>query len=286
MRTILITLAKRAAIVLLILLVAGIATRQAKLLDRRFIFFPEQDFVGTPRSVGLDFENVRFSTADGLRLHGWFVPGESDVTLVWFHGNAGNISHRIGDLRMLHERVGVSVFIFDYRGYGFSEGKASEKGTYRDAEAALDYLRSRQDVDVSRLVFFGRSLGCAVAVELATRHQAHAVILESPFDSIRGMAERLYPYLPVGILIHLVQSRYDSLSKIKSVRSPLMVVHGDRDEMIPISAAWKLFDAANAPKRFYTIEGAMHNNTYQVGGSRYFDALRQFVDDPISETAG
>ena len=261
-------------------LIAGFSVRQTNLLDRQFIFFPEREMAGAPGAVGLEYEDVFFSTSDGVKLHGWFVPGESDTTLMWLHGNAGNISDRIDNLLMVHRRLGVNVFIFDYRGYGRSEGTASEKGTYLDAEAALEYLRSRSDVDLDNgLVLFGRSLGCAVAVELAIRHNFHGIILESPFTSVRAMVKRVYPYLPVGLLMTLVQTRYDSLSKMKDVHSPVMVLHGDRDDTVPLDIGRKLFDAANDPKRFYVIQGASHNDTYLVGGEAYFEALKDFIEE-------
>ena len=131
-----------------------------------------------------------------------------------------------------------------------------------------------------QLVLFGRSLGCAVAVEMAKRHQVRAVILESPFTSVRAMAKRHYPYLPTGLLTRLVQSSFDSLSKVAEVHSPLMVLHGDADDIVPLAVGHQLFDAANEPKRFYTIRGAGHNDTYVVGGEAYFEALRRFVENP------
>ena len=274
-------LAITAALTLLTLLALGIVARQANLLDRHFVFFPERRLDGTPADVGLDFEDVFFTASDGVGLHGWFFPGESETTLLWFHGNAGNISHRISNMVLLRRQLGVSVFIFDYRGYGRSEGTVSEQGTYLDAEAALDYLRSRRDVDVAQnLVFYGRSLGAGVAVEMATRHPARAIILETPFTSIPAMGKTAYPYLPVGLLVRFIRSRYDSLSKITSVRSPVMVLHGDRDEIVPLELAEELFDAANEPKRFYTIEGAGHNDTHLMGGPAYYDAIARFLADP------
>ena len=272
-------IAKRLAL-LLLLVVVGAALRVTGLLDRFFIFFPEPTLVATPGDLGLEFEDVTFSAADGVELHGWFVPGPGRATLVWFHGNAGNISHRVNNLLELHRRLGINVLIFDYRGYGRSHGAISEKGAYLDAEAALEYLRSRTDVDPDRLVLFGRSLGCAVAVEMATRHLVHAVILESPFGSIRSMARRHYPFLPSSLILPLLRSRFDSLAKIKDVRSPVLVLHGDRDDIVPIDVGRELFEAANEPKRFYTIAGAGHNDTYLVGGARYFDELERFIDDP------
>ena len=271
--------ARGLAAALVVLFVAGLVLRQTNLLDRYLIFFPESEVVGSPGDLGLEFEDVFFDTSDGVRLHGWYVPGESEVTFLWLHGNAGNIGNRLSNLSMLHRHLGVGVFIFDYRGYGRSEGTISEQGSYLDAEAALAYLRGRRDVDSDRVVLFGRSLGAAVAVELASRSRPYAVILESPFTSIRAMAQTAYPYLPIGLIIKLVRTKYDSLSKIDGVHSPLMVLHGDRDDIVPIEIGRGLFEAANEPKRFYVIEGAGHNDTYSVGGSAYFDALRAFVDD-------
>ena len=266
---------------LAIVVVVGLALRQANVLDRHFIFFPERELVGTPADLGLEFEDVIFPASDGVRLHGWYVPGENDITLLWFHGNAGNISHRLDNLQILRRRLGVSIFIFDYRGYGRSEGTVSERGTYLDAEAALDYLRLQRNLDLERgLVLFGRSMGCAVAVEMATRRRVYALILESPFTSIRGMTKRIYPYLPSSLLTSFLQTRYDSLSKIRDVNSPLMVLHGDRDDIVPIDEGREIFDAANEPKRFYAIQGAGHNDTYVIGGEAYFDALKSFVENP------
>ena len=280
MRTRLGALSIRVALVALILLAVALSARQAKLLGRHFVYFPESEVARTPSDIDLDYDDVFFSTSDGVRLNGWFVPGKSEMTLLWFHGNAGNISHRLDNILLLHRRLGVNVSIFDYRGYGRSEGRASERGIYLDAEAAIEYVVSRGDVNPEKeLLLFGRSLGASVAVEMATRYQARALILESPFTSIRAMAKSAYPYLPVGILTSLIQARYDSLSKIGNARTSLMVLHGDIDEIVPVELGRELFDAANEPKRFYAIEGAGHNDTYVIGGHDYFEALGSFVQD-------
>jgi fermentation-respiration switch protein FrsA (DUF1100 family) len=246
-------------------------------IERSFIYFPDHGLIGDPADFDLPFDDVSFTAEDGVRLHGWFVPGDGDVTWLWFHGNAGNISYRLENLRLLHDELGVNVFLFDYRGYGRSEGTPSEEGTYRDGEAALAYVLSRPDVDSQRIVYFGRSLGAGVAVELAIRRPPCALILESPVPSVADLARHHYPFLPVG---GLVRTKYDSLSKIGDVRVPLLVLHGDRDEIVPFDGGQRLFEAANEPKRFYTIEGAGHNDTYLVGGKDYFRALREFVDSP------
>ena len=280
----LIKIARGIALAVLLLTVAGLVGWQTKLLDRYFIFFPERELVRTPGDVDVEHEDASFTTSDGVRLHGWFVPSQSDTTLVWFHGNAGNISHRLENLLMLQHRLGLNIFIFDYRGYGLSDGSPSEKGMYLDAEAALEYVISRPTAGADqRLVFFGRSLGAAVAVEMATRHQVDAVVLESPFTSVREMASRAYPFLPAGLLVLPFRSRFDSLSKIGNVHSPVMVLYGDMDEIVPFKVGRKLYEAANGPKRFYAIEGASHNDTYFMGGSAYFDSLKDFIENPTGE---
>ena len=264
--------------VLVVLAMLAFVARYTDLVEQLLIFFPEKEISQDPGDRGLEFEEVLLDTADGVRLHGWFVPGPGDTTLVWFHGNAGNISHRVDNLAELHRRLGVNVFILDYLGYGKSSGRPSEKGMYLDAEAALLYLRARPDVDGQRLVLFGRSMGCAVAADAATKGEVYAVILESPFTSVRAMARRHYPLLfPISLLL---RTKLDCLAKVKDIRSPIMVLHGDQDDIVPFSMGRELFEAASPPKRFYAIEGAGHNDTYAVGGAAYYDALASFLRDP------
>ena len=257
------------------LYILTLASPQARaLIDKQFIFFPEKELRGSPAQLGLSFEDVEFQAGDGVRLHGWFVPGDGDITWIWFHGNAGNISDRLENLMLLHNHLGANIFLFDYRGYGRSGGRASEEGTYRDARGALDYVRSRQEVNPAKIVYFGRSLGAAVAAWLATQHSPHGLILESPFTSVKDMAKRAYPGLPLYLL---VRTKYDSLARIGDVTCPVLVLHGDRDETVPFSHGKKLFDAANEPKRFYSIAGAGHNDTYIAGQEPYFRAMADFL---------
>jgi fermentation-respiration switch protein FrsA (DUF1100 family) len=260
-----------------IVVAAGLALAGVRsgMIERSFIYFPDSELVADPSDFGLPFQDVSFAAGDGVQLHGWLVPGEKDVTWLWFHGNAGNISHRLENLKLLHDELGVSVFLFDYRGYGRSRGKPYEEGTYRDAEAALAYLRSHPDINANRIVYFGRSLGAGVAVELATRQPPLGLILESPVPSISELARHHYPFLPVGPLL---RTKYDSLAKIGEVKAPLLVLHGDMDDIVPFEGGKKLFEAANEPKEFYTIRDAGHNDTYFTGGREYFRALRRFVE--------
>jgi fermentation-respiration switch protein FrsA (DUF1100 family) len=243
------------------------------------IFFPEPLISATPKSAGLPFDDVYMTTSDGVRINGWYVPAPpraegSTITLLRFHGNAGNLSDRVHQLRQLHDQLGVDIFMIDYREYGRSEGEVSEAGTYLDAEAALAYLRSRPDAASHRIVYYGQSLGSAVAVELARRSPPDGLILEAPFVSIQAMAKAVIPFLPVGALI---STKYDSLSKIGAIHVPLLVLHGDQDEVVPYAQGRRLFAAANEPKRFFTIAGSHHNDTYLIGGAAYFDAMRAFL---------
>jgi fermentation-respiration switch protein FrsA (DUF1100 family) len=245
-------------------------------IEDQFIFHPSATIEQTPRQVGLDFQDVFFATRDGLRLNGWFIPHrQARSTLVWFHGNAGNIGHRVENIKLLHDRVKVNIFIFDYRGYGRSEGSVSEEGTYLDGDAALEFVRERLETEQKKIILFGRSLGAAVAAEMANRFESQGLILETPFVSIREMARVLLPFLPIRPLL---RTRYDVRKKIQKIKTPLLVLHGDRDEVIPFVQGKMVFDAAPEPKKFFTIVGARHNDTYLIGGEPYFQQLQSFID--------
>ena len=249
--------------------------RPRPMIDRHFIYFPVRELFADPAAIGLAYEDVAFAASDGVSLHGWFVPGRSDLTLLWCHGNGGNISHRLENLLLVHNELGLNVFLFDYRGYGRSEGKPSEQGTYLDAEAALHYLDSRNDIHQDRTIYLGSSLGGGVAVELAMLRSPYGLILESTFPSIRYMARLSFPILPLHLFL---QARYDSEAKIGRIDTPLLILHGDKDDLVPIQAGRRLFDAAKDPKEFHTIVGAGHNDTYLVGGKAYWDAMGSFID--------
>ncbi len=248
-------------------------------IEDRFIYHPSSDIVQTPLEVGLPFEDLYFSTSDGVRLHGWFIPHASArATVVWFHGNAGNISHRVENIKLLHDKVRVNIFIFDYRGYGRSAGSASEQGIYEDSVAALTLVQNRLGVEAKNLILFGQSLGAAVATEMAGRCRCQGLILEAPFTSIRDMAKTVFPFLPVGLLL---QTKFDVVETIARVNVPLLVLHGDRDDVVPFEQGRKVFSTAHAPKEFYTIAGATHNDTYRVGGDAYFERLRVFIESVL-----
>ena len=245
-----------------------------KYIEKRFVFFPTETLQCTPDDAGLAYQDVCFDTQDGFSLHGWYVPGTGDVTFLWFHGNGGNISHRVEELALLHHRLKVNVFLFDYRGYGRSEGEPSEAGTYLDARAAADFAKRIPGSNPEKLVYFGHSLGTAVAVELAAVRPPLGLVLVSPFASASDMARITMPVLPVG---WLVRDHYNSLVHIGKIHRPLLVLHGQQDETVPVAQARKLFDAANEPKELRILPSAGHNDTFIAGESLYWDALERFL---------
>lgn len=243
------------------------------LFEETFIFFPSRYPEGDWQPKGLSFEDAWFTSPDGLRLHGWYAGRDDPRAVVLFcHGNAGNVTHRAETLYTLNERLGASVLIFDYRGYGRSQGKPDEEGILADARAARAWLAERAGVAEQDVVVMGRSVGGAVAVDLAARDGARALVLESTFTSIPDLAAHHYPWLPVG---RLLRTRLDSLSKIRDYHGPLLVSHGDADTIVPYRFGRRLFDAANEPKQFFPIPGGDHNDFPPRG---YYEVLVEFLD--------
>ena len=273
---------RRAGILIAVLVVIGLVVRQMNVLDRIMVYFPMRELISSPSDAGLEYRDVYLTTEDGIRIHAWHIPGETRTTLLWLHGNAGNISHRIGNIAALNRLTRLGVLIVDYRGYGLSGGRPSERGLYADAEAAFAFLVDEVGLDPEEeIVLFGRSLGVGVAAEMATRHRVRCVVLESGFASVREMAGEQYPGWMVAALMPLVDARYDTLSKMPRIGSPVMVLHGDQDDIVPFRMGHRIFDAAMEPKRFYAIRGASHNDTYRTGGQAYFEAIRDFIAEPI-----
>lgn len=253
-----------------------------RLFEPYLVFAPANRVLMTPDDVGLKYEEVCFEASDGIQLAAWYMPSERMRGVVLFcHGNAGNISHRLESLSIFH-KLQLDTFIFDYRGYGKSNGKPSERGTYRDAEAAWDYLVRQRDIPPNRIVLFGRSLGGAVAAHLAMRRVPAAVVIESAFTSIRDIGSELYPFLPIRMLSTI---RYDTLSYIRSVSSPVLVIHSKDDEMIRVHHGKRLFESASDPKRLLMLAGS-HNEGFLQSGRRYSDGLDAFLRDFVDSTSG
>jgi len=239
------------------------------------VFYPEtgREIIAAPSQVGLPHEDIRLTTDDGLSLHGWFIPAaEARGTVLFLHGNAGNISHRIDTLQMFH-RLGYSTLIFDYRGYGNSGGTPSEQGTYRDAEAAWRWLVEEKRVRPEDIVVYGESLGNAIALETALRHPPRALILESAFTSVVDMGELIFPFLPVRAMTTI---RYDNLAKIPRVSCPVLVMHSREDSIVPFEMGRRLFEAAPEPKRFFELKGS-HDEGYIDTGEAYSGEILGFL---------
>jgi fermentation-respiration switch protein FrsA (DUF1100 family) len=235
---------------------------------------PSRRIEATPADAGLAYVAEVIRAPDGPRLRGWWVPAETArATVLFLHGNAGNISHRVDSLRILHQ-LGLNTFIFDYRGYGRSEGTPSEQGTYRDAEAAWEYLIRKHGVAPRRLVVFGRSLGGAIAAWLASRHRPGALVLESTFTSVPDLAAQLYPFLPVRWLSRF---RYSTEEHLRGVSCPVLIVHSPEDEIVPFSHGLQLFSGAREPKELLRIRGG-HNDGFLVSGTSYTEGLRGFLE--------
>lgn len=263
----------------LLTIAATLVTVTALMLvfERRLIYFPFRTLELTPASLGLRHKEARLIAEDGVELHAWLLPlARAPRTILVCNGNAGNMSNRLDRAREMQRRLGVSVLLFDYRGYGRSGGSPDEQGTYRDARAAYRYAVEAQGVAPQDLVLFGESLGAAVAVQLALEKPAAALILESAFTSIPDMARAAYPFLPpVGPLI---RTRYETITKVPRLGLPLLVLHGERDKIVPLAQGRRVFEAAAGPKRFFAIPGAGHNDTYVSGGDAYWRALGEFLD--------
>ena len=235
---------------------------------------PTRAIVATPDSIGLEYESVKIPTADGVTLDAWFVPAKNPRgVLLFFHGNAGNMSHRLESIRIFN-RLRLSTLIIDYRGYGQSDGEPSEEGTYRDADAAWAYLTERRGVPPEKIVLFGRSLGGAIAANAASRHRAGALILESAFTSVPDMAAEIYWFLPAR---WLARYDYDTREALASVSSPILIIHSPNDGLVPFSHGRALFAAAREPKQFLEISGG-HNSGFLQSGRRYLDGIDSFLN--------
>lgn len=239
------------------------------------LYYPEtgREIFATPNDAGIDYETVEIDTADGETLHGWFVPAPAaPATVLFLHGNAGNISHRMDYLSMFHER-GYSTFIFDYRGYGDSSGTPSEQGTYLDAQAAWQYLTETRNIAPEQIVLFGESLGGAIAAWVAEREQPGALVLASAFTSVSDIAAKLYPFLPVRLLSRF---EYDTRKSLESVSCPVFIAHSPDDEVVPFAQGQALYEAAREPKQFLELQGG-HNHGLIFMRKEWVDALDGFI---------
>ncbi|MDP8216630.1 MAG: alpha/beta hydrolase [Candidatus Kaelpia imicola] len=244
-----------------------------KYFERKGIYYPTKEIESTPMNAGLKYEDVFFNTDDGLKLNGWFIPAEDPRgTLLFCHGNAGNISHRIEIIEVFNE-LNLNVFIFDYRGYGRSQGSPTEEGLYRDAQAAYKYLLGRKNINKDAIVIYGKSIGANVAIDLASKVTVAVLIFESGFSSAYDMGKKLFPYLPVKWIITI---KYDALAKIKNIAIPKLIIHSQDDEIVPFKLGKKLFEAAPPPKEFYQMQGG-HNEAFFMAMKEYSSKINIFL---------
>ena len=258
----------------------------------RYIYYPvkypegEWDVSNPPAREGQIVPVIQdcfFTTADGVKLHGWYcipkkktgprlIPVSAEMVLLWFHGNAGNITDRYDMIRSLMQ-VPIRILIIDYRGYGKSEGSPTEQGIYADASAAWEYLSTERGERPENIIIFGKSLGGAPAIDLATRVHPAGLIVQSSFTSIPDMAGTFVPFFP-GILL---RTKMDSINKIGRISCPKLFIHSPADELVPCEMGRRLYAAAAEPKRFYEVPGASHNNTWMAGGKTYLEEIRAFA---------
>ena len=244
------------------------------LFQAKLVYFPERQIEATPKQIRLEYEPVTLQTEDGIKLSAWFVPAQPARGAVLFcHGNAVNISHLLDSIEIFH-RLRLSTLVFDYRGYGQSEGAPSEEGTYRDAEAAWRYLVEQRGIAPNQIVISGRSLGGSVAAWLGNRHPSAALIIESSFTSIADIGAATYRYLPVRLLSRF---EYNTAESLRKVRSPVLIIHSRKDELIPYSHGMELFRSAHDPKAFLEITGD-HNSGFLTSGALYEEGIQKFLD--------
>ena len=257
------------ALARIVVITSVVLVAYVMLFEHRLIYYPTGDVNGSPSSP---HEDVYFASRDGTRLHGWFVPAGGERALIVSHGNGGNIGHRREMADFLSRELRIDVFAYDYRGYGNSEGSPSEEGTYSDIRGAYDYVRSRGHVPET-IYLMGQSLGAAVTVDLASEERVGGLILEAPFTSIAGVARRIFG-LPIGWIL---RTRYDSTGKIGRIHVPIAIIHARNDPVLPFDLGVELFDSAKEPKRFFEVDGEVHEGAIMGLGLEKLDKLKEFL---------
>ena len=245
------------------------------------VYVPERTITHDPKNIGLEYEEVAVRTKDGISISGWYIPAKNEKAVILFcHGNAGNISNRLDSVRIFNN-LSLSVLIFDYRGYGKSEGRPSEEGTYLDAEAAWDYLVTVKKIPPGRIIAFGRSLGGAVAAEIAARRSPAALIIESGFTSVPDLGKNIYPWLPVKLISKF---HYATIDKIRTVRCPKLIIHSRKDDIVPFEHGRAIYEKAALPKEFLEIRGG-HNDGFLLSGRIYTEGIEGFLERHVYKSA-
>ena len=243
-------------------------------MQPKFLYSPIREVFSTPAELKRDFEDVVFESADGINLSGWYVPVDNPkFTLLFCHGNAGNIAHRLDSINIFHN-LGLSCFTFDYRGYGDSQGKPNEEGTYTDAMAAYKWLKEEKKIQAENIIIFGRSLGGTVAAQLAGKVKVGGLVVESAFTSYVDMGKEYYPYMPVR---WFARFSYSTIDYIKNVHCPVMLIYSRNDEIVPYKFGLELYEAANEPKEFIEIFGG-HNDCFLASGEIYTEVWEKWLN--------
>lgn len=252
------------------------------IMQPTFLYCPVREVLYKPDELGMDFEDVVFKSDDGLLLSGWYIPAEnSRLTVLFCHGNGGNMTHRLDSINIFY-KLGLNCFIFDYRGYGSSEGTPGEEGTYLDVKAAYEWLTKEKKISPDDIIIFGRSLGGSIAAQLAARVEARALIIESTFTSFVDIGRKFYPYMPVRWFSRF---SYRTIDYVKDVHCPVMIIHSRNDDIVPFEFGLELYEAANEPKKFVEISGS-HNDGFLVSSEIYKKAWTmwlQFLNESESQ---
>ena len=261
------------SIILVVFLAYTILALALYFMQSSFLYSPVRPVPYNPGDINLPFENVVFKAKDRLKLAAWYIPAEkADFTVLFCHGNGGNMTHRLDTINILNE-LGLNCFIFDYRGYGASEGKPSETGTYYDVEAAYKWLTKKKNIPPENIILFGRSLGGSIAAYLASKVEAKALVIESSFTSYVDIGKKFYPYMPVHLAARF---SYPTIDYVRKIRLPVMIIHSRNDEVIPFEFGLRLYDAANEPKEFVEISGS-HNDGFLFSGEIYRNAWSNWL---------
>ncbi|MBM3243436.1 MAG: alpha/beta hydrolase [Candidatus Omnitrophica bacterium] len=245
----------------------------ARILERKALYYPSKEINFFPSDIGLQYEDIFLNTFDGVKIHGWLIPAENAyATVLYFHGNAGNVSHRVEIARMFYDK-GINFFIIDYRGFGKSAGTPAEKGTYLDGISAYNHLIEERKIPPEQIVIYGKSLGAAIAVDTAIKAKAGLLICESGFTSTKDMAKDIFKFIPLWLF---TGQKYDTISKIDKVRIPKLIIHSQNDEIVPFNHGKRLFEKANEPKEFYVMRGG-HNDAFYIYNKEAMEKIVNFL---------
>jgi len=243
------------------------------------MYRPVRKVLYSPSDMGLTHEKIALKTKDGLKIAAWYIPCENaKKTVLFCHGNGGNMAHRLDTINILNE-MGLSCLIFDYRGFGSSQGKPSEKGTYLDAESAWDWLTRKKGIKPEDIIIFGRSLGGCIASRLAYKVRPCGLVVESAFTSYIDIGKKCFPYLPVKLF---AKFRYNTLNYISRLKCPVLIMHSKADEIVSYEFAPKLFEAAPQPKQFVEILGC-HNDGFLFSGDIYRNAWSNWIGEAVEK---